>query len=200
LTQPGPLSTQSAAAELSEILLSSDRLVEILRAGRACNPPNWLLVGGAIRTVVWDHLHGYEEPTAFRDVDLGYFDAADIRRESQDRIEGELRALLPEIPWQATNHAAVHLWYGQRFGYDVPPLRSIDEAVACMPDTTTCVGVRLTESDELAVTAPFGVADLMSMVVRWNPARTTAELYDRRVREKGLAQRWPGVTILGAES
>src|SRR6266545_2969679 len=45
--------------------------------------------------------------------------------------------------------------------------------------------------------APWGLADLLGIVCRRNPRRVTVEEYRRRVAAKRIAERWPGVTIVG---
>jgi hypothetical protein len=44
------------------------------RAAREVNAPEWWIGAGAIRTAVWDRLHGYAQPTPLADLDLIYFD------------------------------------------------------------------------------------------------------------------------------
>jgi hypothetical protein len=173
-------------------------LMEALRAARDVDAPDWLLAAGALRTAVWDHLHGYSSPTPLADVDLGFFDPDDLRPERDRAVEAALRARLPAIPWEAKNQAAVHLWYESRFGYAVEPLRSTADAVATFPETAVCVGVRLEHDDSLHVVAPYGVEDLVGLVHRHNPRRATVEIYEQRLASKRIAERWPRVTIVPA--
>jgi len=44
--------------------------------------------------------------------------------------------------------------------------------------------------------APFGLTDLLNMIIRWNPTLISYEYYKSRVREKRYAEQWPRVTIL----
>ena len=46
------------ATRLRDVLRATPWLMEALRAARAVDPPDWLLGAGAVRTAVWDHLHG----------------------------------------------------------------------------------------------------------------------------------------------
>src|SRR6266542_3022749 len=56
---------------------------------------------------------------------------------------------------------------------------------------------RLDPGEQLLVVAPWGLADLLGIVCRRNPRRVTVEEYRRRVAAKRIAERWPGVTIVG---
>jgi hypothetical protein len=76
-----------------------------------------------------------------------------------------------------TNQAAVHLWFERYFGHAVPPLASLEEAVASWPEYATCVGLRLEANDAITVIAPHGLEDLFGLLVRRNPVRVSVETY-----------------------
>jgi hypothetical protein len=180
-----------AAARLGDVLSGATPVMEALRAARQVEAPDWLISAGAIRDAVWDWIHGRPPTTMPRDVDLAFFDPDDLGPERERAVEEALRARAPRLPWQARNQAAVHVWYPQRFGIEVPPFRCSAEAVATFPEVATCVGVRLLPDDDLLVVAPYGLDDLFGCVCRHNPARVSASFYVRRVEEKGWAGRWP---------
>ena len=93
-------------------------LVEALRAARDVAAPDWLINAGAIRDAVWDDLHGRPLTALPRDIDVGFFDPDDLTPERDRAVEAALHARAPQLPWDAKNQAAVHLWYPQRFGVD----------------------------------------------------------------------------------
>jgi hypothetical protein len=181
---------------VEEIIGSTPWLVEALEAAREVGAPDWLIGAGAVRTAVWDRLHGFDEATDLSDIDLVFFDAANLSKERERAIEEALAAELPGVPWDAKNQAAVHLWYEERFGYAVEPLGSTAEGVATWPETATCVGVRLEEDGSLEVVAPHGLDDLLGVVHRRNPARVSVEEYERRLRDKRIRERWPLVRVV----
>lgn len=171
-------------------------MIDILRAARACNPPDWLVGGGVIRNVVWDHLHGYREPTPCKDVDLAFFDPHDLRPERDEEVQRQLAAQLPGVPWEVTNQAAVHLWYERVFGYTVPPVTSTADGVGTWPETVTNIAVRLQPDDSLLVVAPSGLDDLFKMILRRNPRRVSLMEFQRRLRDKAIQQKWPQVRVI----
>jgi uncharacterized protein len=181
--------------DLESIVRSTDWLMRALVAAREVDAPDWLIGAGAVRSAVWDRLHGYQaaEPA---DVDLAFFDPGDLSREREADVEERLRRALPSLDWDAKNQARVHLWYPRRFGDEVPPLGSTADGVATWPETATAVGLRLTHDDRVLVEAPLGLDDLLGMVHRRNARRVSVAEYRRRLATKRIAERWPLVTVV----
>ena len=182
--------------ELRELIVHNERIMTILRTVRRCNPPDWLVGAGVIRNLVWDHLHGYEERNLPRDVDVVFFDLTDLSPERDTAVTAALTAYLPTVAWEATNQAAVHLWYEAEFGKVVPSLTSSAAAIATWPETATCTAVRLLPDDSLQIVAPFGLEDLFQMVLRRNPARVMLARFQQRLQEKQIQQKWPQVQVV----
>lgn len=182
--------------QLAAVVRRAPVLMEALHAAREIDAPDWLVCAGAIRDVVWDALHGRPLDARPRDVDVGFFDPSDLTPARDEAVERALRARAPELPWEAKNQAAVHLWYPRRFGMEVPALASCADGVATFPEIATCVGLRLLDDDDLLVVAPHGLDDLLGCVCRHNPARVSASFYERRIAEKGWRERWPKLRCL----
>jgi hypothetical protein len=182
--------------QLRYILGTNAWFMALLRTVRTCNLPDWFVGAGVIRNITWDYLHSYTEPTPVADVDVAFFDPADLTPERDKLAQQQLQARQPEIPWEATNQAAVHLWYETVFGCAVSPLTSTLDAIGTWPETVTCIGVRLLPDDTLLVAAPYGLADLFNLVLRWNPRRVSLEQFQKRVREKKILEKWPKVRLV----
>jgi uncharacterized protein len=184
--------------QLSAFLLAHPWFRPILETVRSLDLPDWLVGAGVIRSLVWDHLHGYATPTRLADVDVVFFDPTDLRPEHDAEVQAHLRAMLPDVPWEATNQAAVHLWYEQTFGFAVPPLTSSADGVATWPETATSIAVRLHPDDTLEIVAPCGLHDLFGLILRRNPSRVTRAIFHQRVQSKQIVTKWPRVQILDA--
>jgi uncharacterized protein len=167
-----------------------------LRAARVVDPPDWLIGGGVIRDLVWDHLHDPLQPLIPKDVDLAFFDPAMLGREHEQSILNALRAQAPDVPWDVKNQAAVHLWYPRVFGVEVDPLTSSADGVGTWPETATAVAVKLRADDSVDVVCPCGLEDLLGLICRRNPRRVTVEEYHRRLRSKRIATRWPRLRVV----
>ncbi len=167
--------------DLEQRLMSIARdtpwFTEALCAVRALGLHSWCIGAGAVRNLVWDHLHGFASLSALADIDVAYFDATDLSSERDAHLLRELKAILPDAPWEVTNQAAVYQWFEAYFGHPVEPLGSLEEAVASWPEYATVVGITLLQDDSLRVIAPYGLEDLFGMAVRRNPARVSIATY-----------------------
>jgi uncharacterized protein len=188
----------SVDEELIEVVASSAWLMRVLAAVRDTALPQAWVGAGVLRDLVWGQRYGPGfRPELVRDVDVAFFDPADLSRAGDDRATALLTARLASVPWEAKNQAAVHTWYPAKFGGGpVTPLTSIREAVGSWPETATAVAVRLTASDAIEICAPHGLNDLLDGVWRRNPARITIAQSLLRLARHNPAGRWPQVTVV----
>jgi hypothetical protein len=193
--QRGREGGEGDAARLTGLLLREPWFARALGAVAASGLPDAWIGAGAIRDVVWGQLYGEFSPDSVRDVDVAYFDPADLSAERDVKAQ-ETLAPLADVPWEATNQAAVHTWYHHRFGgAPVEPFSCVHDAIATWPETATCVGVRNGPA-MVQVCAPHGLADLLGGVWRVNPVRVTPAISRARLARQRAATRWPGVTVV----
>jgi hypothetical protein len=165
--------------------------MEQLRAARTLGLSDWCIAAGFVRNRVWDHLHGIFPPRPPADIDVLYYDADDLSKETEARYEAQLGALLPGLPWQVRNQARMHVWKG------LPPHKSTPDAMTHWLETVTAVGVRLEADDSLTVIAPLGVDDLVNLCCRPTVfGRTQRGDYERRIAQKRWRELWPKVRFL----
>ena len=186
-------------ARLINIASNSAWFMDALRTVQTLQLTSWCIGAGAVRNLVWDELSGKLEPSALADVDVAYFDATDMSPERDQRLQRELVALRPEVPWEVTNQAGVHLWFADYFDHQVEPVNTLIEAVATWPEYATSVGVSMNEAGSLQVIVPLGLDDLFSMTVRHNPERASVANFHARIAQKKYRERWPDVTIIETE-
>ena len=181
---------------LVRLIRASPWFMAALRAGRAVAAPDWVIGAGAIRDLVFDHLHGRSAPPP-RDVDHAFFDPVDLGVEREEAIETGLRRRCPDLPFEARNQARVHLWYAQHFGYAIEPYRSTEHAVSTWPEPATAVAARLLPDDSIELVAPLGLDDLFGGILRRNPAQVTRAIFrERLARRSDLPTRWPLVQVV----
>jgi len=183
------------SARLAELLSAEPWIMRALTAVHASDLPDAWVGAGAIRDVVWGTLYGRFSPAEVRDIDVPYFDPADLSME-RDVAAQDTLSRLADLPWEATNQAAVHTWYQEYFGG--PPVDSfscVHDAIATWPETATCVAVRQ-QPEGLEVCAPHGLGDLLGGVWRVNPVRVTPAVSMARLQRQRVRDRWPAVSIV----
>jgi hypothetical protein len=177
------------------LLAAEPWMLRALDAVAASRLPDAWIGAGVIRDVVWGRYHGGFDPTAVKDIDVAYFDPDHLTME-RDRTAQDVLAGLADLPWEATNQAAVHVWFHQYFGGPpVESLASVHDAVATWPETATCVAVRQ-GPDGIEVCAPHGLADLLDGVWRVNPIRVTPAISRARLARQHVPVRWPRVRVV----
>jgi hypothetical protein len=185
------------ARELTEIVLASPWHCAVLDTVDALVLPDWWIGAGVVRDFVWDERFGHGfAPGNVDDVDVVFFDSADLAHERETRAEDNLRATRPELTWDVTNQARVHLWYEDRFGIAAPPLTSTIDGIATWPETATAVAVRRRRGGQLEIAAPLGLDDLLDGIWRRNDRLVTDAEYNARLARKQPRTRWPGVRVI----
>jgi uncharacterized protein len=185
-----------ADARLAELLAAEPWMLRALDVVAASGLPDAWIGAGVIRDLVWGLCHGGFDPAAVKDIDVAYFDPEDLTMERDLTAQEALRGIAADLPWEATNQAAVHVWYHQYFGG--PPVEafaSVHDAVATWPETATCVAVRR-GPEGLDACAPHGLADLLDGVWRVNPIRVTPTISRARLERQRVRLRWPRVRVI----
>lgn len=182
-------------ARLVGIVRSTLWLHEALRIVREVGPPGGFVAAGAVRDTVWDVLTGRQPTAPQGDVDVVYW-ADEHGEDAAGLHERHLRAARPDLDWEVTNQATIHLWHRTR-GQLVARHASVDEGVATWPETATAVGVRLAGDDTVEVLAPLGLADLFALRLRQNPSQTGVDVFWKRVTAKRWMERWPELKMVG---
>jgi uncharacterized protein len=166
-------------------------MMKILRLAETLNLPDCWIGAGFVRNVVWDALHDRPWSPSYSDVDVVYFDADNLDPDEDIRIETKLTASIPGIPWSVKNQARMHRGNGD------PPYVDTGNALRHWPETCTAVAVRSVAS-QIELLAPFGISDLVSLIVNPTPAfARKIDAYRARVAQKQWAQRWPNLRING---
>lgn len=161
-----------------------------LHLARELNLPDWCLAAGFVRNLVWDKLHGFDISTPLDDIDLVYFDPAHATREHDRRIERELAAADPDLPWSVRNQARMHARNGDA------PYRSTLDAMSYWVEQETAVGVRLDDSGRIEVVATFGLDGLFDRRITPNPRkRNCATEFSARLARKNWLWRWPDLRV-----
>ena len=157
--------------------------------------PHCWLVAGCLAQTVWNDAFGLPATHGISDVDLVYFDGEDLSAEAEARHADRIRALFADLGlWiDVKNEARVHLWYTEKFGSTLAPYVSTEDAITTFPTTATAIGVQ-PRPDGLHVFAPYGLSDLLGLIVRPNKKQITQAIYEAKVKK--WRARWPNLRIV----
>jgi hypothetical protein len=166
--------------------------------------PNWYLAAGGISQTVWNVLHTFEPENGIKDYDVVYYDSSDLSYKREDDFIQKAKQLFHEVsvPVEVRNQARVHLWYPQRFGYEIRPHQNVEDAIRTFPATATCVGVKYVDG-HFHVYAPYGLDDLFGLIVRPNRSQIAAivrdpekarEVYEAKVER--WSKLWPKLQVI----
>ncbi|HMO43653.1 MAG TPA: nucleotidyltransferase family protein [Phenylobacterium sp.] len=82
-------------ARLADILRQAPSLMGVMEIARDLALPDWMIFSGAIYQKAVNHLTGRDLDYGLKDYDLGYFDAADLSYEAEDRVIRRAAAAYP---------------------------------------------------------------------------------------------------------
>lgn len=162
-----------------------DRLPEL-------GAPDAWLTAGCLAQTVWNIRSDRPVAEGIRDYDLFYHDP-DLSWEAEDRVIRRAANLFGDIPVEVRNQARVHLWFGPKFGYDIPPLPSATAGIDRFLFRAICIGI----SAQGEVYAPFGFDDLLEGVLRPNPNNIRPDHMLGKASD--YQARWPWLRIEGAD-
>lgn len=180
---------------LIDTVLKNPYINRIVKSNPFPDGEPWYLGAGCISQSVWNYLSNRKPEEGIKDYDLVYYDAKDISKEAelkqQQRIKSIFSSLSVEI--DVVNEARVHTWFEEDFGKKIDQLRSCEDAINGWPTTATCVGINRVK-DKFNVYAPYGLNDLLGMVVRPNKPSVIKSVYEKKVEK--WTKIWPDLTVI----
>lgn len=166
-----------------------------LVAARELALPQWRIASGALYNTIWNQLTRRPLDHGVRDIDIIYFDAADLSYAAEDRQIRRAAAVFagfaPAV--ELRNQARVHLWFERRFGQPYPPLRNADQSLERYASRSHAIGLRLEHDGRLDLVAPFGLSDILALRVTPYPALDNRAAY-RRKADRALSM-WPELSV-----
>ena len=180
------------AADIADFIAHNPRMMRCLAVLAAHGPAGAWIGAGFVRNAIWDHLSGLDtEATPLADLDVVFHDPA-IATAAQDAgIEAALSIAAPDLPWSVRNQARMHERNGHR------PYRDVADALAHWAETAAAIAARLGPQG-VEILAPFGVEDVLEMIIRPTPAfRTKPEIPLARLEAKSWLTRWPRLRLVG---
>jgi hypothetical protein len=180
------------AADIADFIMHNPRMTHCLAVLATHGPAGAWIGAGFVRNAIWDHLSGQNtEALPPADLDVVFHEPFNLAAEQDAAFEAALRTTEPYLQWSVRNQARMHERNGHR------PYRDIADALAHWPETATAIAARLGPNG-VEILAPFGVDDVLAMILRPTPAyRTKPEVLRARLETKGWHKRWAGLRMIG---
>jgi hypothetical protein len=179
-------------ADIADFIAQNPGMMRCLAALAAHGPAGAWIGAGFVRNAVWDHLSGLDtEALPPSDLDVVFHDPAIATAEQDARIEAALCTAAPDLPWSVRNQARMHERNGHR------PYSDVADALTHWAETAAAIAARLGPQG-VEILAPFGVEDVLEMIIRPTPAfRTKPEIPLARLEAKSWLTRWPRLRVVG---
>ncbi|PFK33501.1 hypothetical protein COI93_18310 [Bacillus cereus] len=183
--------------DIIRLIQNDTWMMEILQTAKSLQLPDWWICAGFVRSKVWDVLHGYEVRTPTPDIDIIYFDPLHISESIEEKLENKLKSIDSTIPWSVKNQARMHVVN------HMPPYSSSVDAISKFPETATALGITLDDQNNVVLTAPCGIEDVLTLHVKPTPhfleTKERTNMYEKRLQKKNWQSKWPNITIFHSE-
>lgn len=183
--------------KLKQIVFNQPALMQRLIYLRQINTEAYLSAG-VIRNLVWSILHGQHYKIENTEIDVIFYDLVDEHTEQQ-RLTLLLKQQFPENEWDVVNQAFVHKWYKTDQGQSIAQYSSLLDALSVWVETATAIAVRLLETGDLDIVAPFELNDLFELKLCWNNRLVSRDVFIQRVQSKRFLEKWQKLRIVEIE-
>lgn len=181
--------------ELKNIIFNQKDIMQRLRYLRQIHAHAYLSAG-VIRNLVWSTLHQQNYDLITTEIDVIFFDPDEKLQQISQQLKQQLTAKFPKNEWDVVNQAMVHKWYKTDNNQSIPAYLSLFDALSMWPETATAIAIRFAKNDALEIIAPFGLDDLFSLKLRWNPRLVSHKVFMQRIESKDFLRRWPKLQFI----
>jgi len=179
--------------DVIQLIKDDEWMMEILENAKSLNLPDWWVCAGFVRSKIWDTLHNFTERTPMSDVDVIYFDKSNLNEKVEKQLEQKLNSINPQIPWSVKNEARMHVTN------NIPPYSSSVDAISKFPETATALGLTLDGQNNIVLTAPCGIEDVLNIFLKPTPyfkeTKERAKIYEGRIVKKNWKSIWDQIKI-----
>lgn len=192
----GGLHMVKTEQDIIKLIQDDKEMMRILKIAKKLDLPDWWICAGFVRSKIWDTLHGFKK-TTLPDVDVIFFDKTNIDELEEKRLEAKLHEMFPEVPWSVKNEARMHMVNHFR------PYTSSEDAISKFPETATALGVKLNHEEQIILTAPCGIKDVVDLKVKPTPyfaeSSDRTVIYKERIKKKNWQSIWHKIEVYSHE-
>lgn len=172
-----------------EILNDHPMVNAAIETSIKANLPNWCIVGGLIRDLVWGEV--LNRSITPRDIDLIYFNENDSSADTDWQIEDALQKE-SGLPFRVRNQARMHIFN------DEDKYSSVVDAMSKFPTTVSAIGILSNKNREPIIFSVFGYKALFEPAFQITPHFCENNRHDdflRYLDRNQLIQRWTDVPV-----
>ncbi len=157
---------------------------------------DYYIGAGALAQTVWNYMTNRSLNYGINDIDITYFNKDRLEETDEIEIKENLKKELGSFPlWlDVKNQARVHIWYKEKYGYEIEAYKTIEEAITTWPTTSTAIGVRRINKKNWKLYVPYGLNDLFDLKVVANPKQITESIYIKKVER--WRTEWPELKVV----
>lgn len=176
--------------EIISAINSDEWMLSVLKTARGAGLPDWMIGAGFVRNKIWNILHDFPADASHdSDLDLIYFDPTNVSEEYEKQTEQQLNDSLQQA-WSVKNMARMHIKNND------DPYSSTADGLAHWVETATCIAVKLNDANEVELIAPYGIDDLVGLILRPTPhMKHRMQDFENRITKKHWLEKWPKLKI-----
>lgn len=181
------------------IISQNEIIKEVFNRIHLLNLKEYYIGAGCLVQTIWNYLDGMPLVYGIEDIDIVYYDDFKLSYKDEDIIINKAKKIFSGIPIKIDikNQARVHLWYEKKFGYQIEPFLSLEEAIDNWPTKATSIGLRKELNESWTLYAPYGLNDIFNKVIRANKKNITKEIYHSKVNKWALL--WNDINVISWE-
>lgn len=178
--------------QIITMIQEDEWMMDILNTVKKLDLPDWWICAGFVRSKIWDTLHQFNDRTPIPDIDVIYFEPKNTSELVDLKYEEKLKTLDCSVPWSVKNEARMHI------KSNMSPYTSSVDAIAKFPETATALGVKLDEKNKLVLATPWGITDVVNLIVKPTPYFRDEErkaIYHERMLRKKWQATWCNIKV-----
>ena len=182
----------------TSILKENKELIDVLEYVSSLNLPNYYIAAGCVFQTIWNKIDNKDLNFNIKDIDVIYHNEKDLSGEKDleyyELVNDYCKHKGYKYEIDVSNEARMHIWKKEKFGIDVKPYISSEDAINKWIATVHAIGITK-DGDKIKVYAPYGLSDIFSKTIR--PIKhkyNTKEMYNKKV--KSWKERFENLTII----
>jgi len=180
------------------IISENKDLMDVLDYISNLNLPNFYIAAGSIFQTIWNKIDQKDLNYGIKDIDVIYYNSKDLNVDTDlkyyELISNYCTKKNYDYEIDVSNEARMHIWKKEKFGIDIKPYVSSEDAIDKWIATVHAIGITKING-EIKIYAPYGLNDIFNKTIR--PIKhmdNSKEIYDKKV--KSWCERFDNLKVI----